>query len=89
MAENPYTKKYLEDRLNATRLKKKSLKRQVEKLTWIARSAVGTDSLEAMLNEPIDYGYEKEPSCRVIGRMASPVVVGPRLQEFLRSVEKE
>jgi hypothetical protein len=36
---------------------KKKLKRQIERLTWIARAAVGVDALEAILEEPVDFGY--------------------------------
>jgi hypothetical protein len=51
----------LQCELERVYIKKKAMKEQIIKLTWIARAAVGQDSLEAMLDEPVDFGYTKAP----------------------------
>jgi hypothetical protein len=77
----------LKELLGDVRKKKKSLKKQVEKLTWIARATLGIDELEAMLDEPVDFGYKKPKKCTVYER-PTPMVI-PRTTEFLRKVETE
>ena len=50
-------KKDLLFRLDVALVKKKQLKRQVEKLTFIARTSIATEKLKSIC-EPIDYGYK-------------------------------
>lgn len=35
------------------------MKRQIVKLTWIARGLLGQKKLDAMLDEPVEFGYVK------------------------------
>jgi hypothetical protein len=73
--------------LREVRKKKKALKARVVKLTWIARAMLGIDDLEAMLDEPVDFGYKKHKTPKVYEHPVPKVL--PRTAEFLRRVEAE
>jgi hypothetical protein len=47
--------------IDALLVEKKAMRRQITKLTWIARGALGQKKLDKMIDEPVDLGYEEDP----------------------------
>jgi hypothetical protein len=66
--------------------KKKAMKIQIEKLTLVARTAIGTDKLEEIMEEPIDYGYNNPKKCVVYDEFPGKVQTSlPKAYEFLKA----
>jgi hypothetical protein len=49
------------ERYSIIRKKKRALKKQVERLTWIMRAALPPSRLDVLLQQPVDFGYKKQP----------------------------
>jgi hypothetical protein len=73
----------LKEVISDLRRKKRELKKQVVKLTWISRGSLANETLDSMLDQPVDFGYKKAGQHHEYHHPRPKV--GSRTQEFLAS----